>query len=178
MSLTDPNANLFDGRLNAFGAAIAGNMGYRVPIFSQWFIEPSVGASLAKAWVLDKIDVPGAAVFVDQPTVRNDGTVTVDEVTSILGRGSLRIGANVPAGNWIWQPFATASIFHEFAGEATANADGLRTSTERIGTFYQFGLGSSVVMGDSGWLAYSRVDYRTGDNTEGLGVHTGIRYHW
>jgi hypothetical protein len=33
-------------------------------------------------------------------------------------------------------------------------------------------------MGDSGWLAYSRVDYRTGDNTEGLGVHTGIRYHW
>jgi hypothetical protein len=24
----------------------------------------------------------------------------------------------------------------------------------------------------------ARLDYRTGDNTEGLGVHTGIRYHW
>ena len=103
-----------------------------------------------------------------------------------------------------WQPFATASIFREFAGEAKAHSQVkgpasisyfdsahnpqtfippnnnliLDTSTERIGTYAQFGLGTSIVFANTGWLSYVRVDYKTGDKTEGVGGSAGVRFHW
>jgi hypothetical protein len=43
------------------------------------------------------------------------------------------------------------------------------TSTERFGTYAQFGVGTALVLGNTGWLGYSRVDYRIGDNIEGVG---------
>jgi hypothetical protein len=52
------------------------------------------------------------------------------------------------------------------------------TSTSRIGTFYQYGVGTALVFGNSGWVGFGRADYRTGDNVEGYSVTGGIRYHW
>jgi outer membrane autotransporter protein len=87
-------------------------------------------------------------------------------------------------------PFFAASVFHEFDGDVTArsvvsgsnnpNIEGLALtmqSTGGIGTYAQFGVGTSAVLG-GGWLGYGRVDYRTGDNIEGWSVNTGIRYQW
>ena len=54
----------------------------------------------------------------------------------------------------------------------------MNTSTSRIGTFTQVGLGTATVFGSSGWVAYGRADYRNGENVEGYSVNAGVRYHW
>jgi outer membrane autotransporter protein len=47
-----------------------------------------------------------------------------------------------------------------------------------MGTFTQYGAGTAVVFGNSGWLGYGRYDYRTGQNIEGHSVNAGLRYNW
>jgi hypothetical protein len=54
----------------------------------------------------------------------------------------------------------------------------MSTSTSRIGTFYQYGVGTAIVLGNSGWVGFGRADYRMGENVEGYSVTGGIRYHW
>jgi hypothetical protein len=113
----------------------------------------------------------------------NDGSVRIDDIESILGRVSVRIGTTVVVGDVAVQPFVTGSVFHEFAGDVTATAvrtEGgvLTTSTSRFGTYSQIGVGAATVFGDSGWLGFFRADYKTGENVEGDGVNGGLRYHW
>ena len=38
-----------------------------------------------------------------------------------MGRLSLRGGKTIATPNVIWQPFASVSVFHEFAGNVTSN---------------------------------------------------------
>ena len=78
----------------------------------------------------------------------------------------------------------------EFAGDVTAtsllaNADpainGAVLTTRSnggVGTYAQFALGTAAVLGNTGWLGYGRVDYRTGDVIEGWGVSGGLRYQF
>jgi len=117
------------------------------------------------------------------------GTVQIHDVESLLGRASLRVGTNLSSGNIIWQPFFTASIFHEFAGDVTTTLAPAAAfnpfdiapatlKTSRVGTYAQFGLGTAAVIGNTGWLGYGRVDYRTGDNIEGISVNAGLRYQF
>jgi len=47
-----------------------------------------------------------------------------------------------------------------------------------VGTYGQFALGTAAVFGNSGWLGYGRVDYRTGENIEGWSVTGGLRYQF
>ena len=47
-----------------------------------------------------------------------------------------------------------------------------------MGTYGQFGLGTAAVLGNTGWLGYARVDYRTGENIEGWNVNAGLRYQF
>jgi len=70
-----------------------------------------------------------------------------------------------------------------FAGIFEAGWDHLAvrdvsTSTSRMGTFAQYGVGTALVCGSSGWLGYGRFDYRTGENIEGYSVNAGLRYNW
>ncbi len=116
----------------------------------------------------------------------------VDDIDSILGRASLRLGANVTQGIYTWQPFVTASVVHEFAGKVTSSVevvdplgpligfDGMvfNTTTDRFGTYGQFGLGTAIVVGNTGWLGYGRADVKVGENIEGLGFNVGLRYQW
>ena len=119
------------------------------------------------------------------------GTVTVDDIDSFLGRASLSVGTSFVHRGVTWQPFFTASVFHEFAGDVTARSvetgtgnpaiDGLvltTTSSGGIGTYGQFALGTAAVLGNTGWLGYGRVDYRIGDNVEGWSVNAGLRYQF
>ena len=113
------------------------------------------------------------------------------------------------AGNVAWQPFATASVFREFADDVTTtqrtNLDdpcalldpiaacnqfnpvtgGLggvetaaTTTTSRVGTYGQFGLGLAGQIIDTGWSGYARADYRTGENIEGISGNVGLRYQF
>jgi hypothetical protein len=161
---------------DALGISVSGSAGYKIPIMSNWFIEPSLGGS----WSQVKVD---PVTLVDRFGI--GGTVHVDDITSILGRASLRVGTNITQGIYTWQPFVTASAVHEFAGKVTStstivepspgNFNGMvfDTSTERLGTFGQFGLGTAIVFGDTGWLGYGRGDLKVGEN-----LNVGLRYQW
>ena len=93
----------------------------------------------------------------------------------------------------IWQPFASASVFHEFAGNVTSNYTSLNaqlvaggvpftfnqtTSTSRVGTYGQYSLGLAGQIVNTGWLGFVRVDYRNGDNIDGWTGNAGIRYQF
>ena len=203
MNFTDPLNGLSNQAQNATGISAGGSVGYRIPLPASWFIEPSGGVMWSRVRV-DSIPTPGSATF----QLLNVGTVKIDDIESILGRFSLRVGTTLTSGNLVWQPFVTATVFHEFADNATATAivagpidstvacpggltcppagfftndkrnQVLNTSTSRIGTFSQVGLGTATVFGNSGWLAYGRADYKSGENVEGYSFNAGLRYNW
>jgi len=72
-------------------------------------------------------------------------------------RVGVRVGTTVTSGDVIWQPFASASVFHEFRGEVSSNLTSSfsalgapfaplptlssTVTTSGLGTYGQFGLG-------------------------------------
>jgi outer membrane autotransporter protein len=193
--LNDPVANgIFNQRLDARGYSFTGNLGYRFGLASNWFVEPSVGGVLSRVTV-DPFDVSGTYILPVgvSPNVTLPGRVQIGDIDSELGRASVRIGTSFasPDGLIAAQPFFTASVFHEFAGDARASVSnsidpdwGARFPTSgtfttgRVGTYAQFGVGSSFQLQNTGWLGYGRVDYRTGDNIDGLSFNAGLRYQF
>jgi hypothetical protein len=186
-SFADPTVH--SGSFTGQGISLTVNAGQNIQLGSGWFIEPSAGLVVSRVQV-DTINVNSTLVD-DAGFKYAHGTVTVDDITSILGRATLRIGTAFASQGIVWQPFFAASVFHDFDGDVTAKSevsgtgnvfiDGLSLtmqSTGGIGTYAQLGLGTSVVLGNSGWLSYGRVDYRTGENIEGWGVNAGLRYQW
>jgi opacity protein-like surface antigen len=138
---------------------------------------------------VNPLSVPGFALGQGREAT---GTVTVEDVESVLGRLSLRVGTNFTHGGIAWQPFFTASVFHEFAGDVVARSvlagndapgvqlDGaaLDISTSRLGTYGQFGLGTAAAIINTGWLGYARVDYKVGEDIEGWNFNAGLRYQF
>jgi opacity protein-like surface antigen len=190
-SLSDPLNGLANQRLDADGISVTANAGYNIPLHHNWFIEPAIGIVWSHVRV-DPLNVPGLVDGNGQHFAR--GSVTIDDIDSVLGRAGFSVGTSFSQGNVTWQPFFTASVFHEFEGDVTAhslendtllnrnnNINGLMlTTTARggVGTYGQFALGSAAVLGTTGWLGYGRVDYRIGDNIEGVSVNAGLRYQF
>ena len=132
--------------------------------------------------------------------------ISTSDITSEIGRLSLRGGTTIDAGNVTWQPFASVSVFHEFAGAVTSGAQtnmafsngtflcgpiacggpsfvsptsvSQQSSTSRIGTYGQYSLGLAGVINNTGWLGFVRVDYRNGSNIDGWTGNAGIRYQF
>ena len=172
----------FSGVQNeARGITFAGSAGYKMPIGSNWFFEPSVGGS----WTRLSVD---SVTLVDRDGI--GGILRVNDIDSILGRASLRLGANFAEGIYIWQPFVAASLIHEFAGDVKSKTTFVdpsnffwpgmefESSTERMGTYGQIGVGTAIVVGNTGWLGYGRGDVKFGDNIHGIGFNAGLRYQW
>jgi hypothetical protein len=189
-TITDQSAGISEQKLNAQGLSVTANMGYRFSLGPVWFAEPSVGAVWSRVKVDDfnspngvTVERLGAGVF----DTFGKGFVRFNDIESLLGRASLRVGTTITNGTYVWQPFATASVFHEYGENAYAESVStaglnagryLALSTDRVGTYAQYGLGTSLVFGSSGWLGYGRVDYKTGEKVEGVNVNTGLRYQW
>ena len=194
-SLSDPINGLANQRLDARGFSMTGNAAYNIPLGNRWFIEPSAGAVWSRVTV-DPLSVSGQA---NAGGTFAGGTVTVQDIDSILGRATLSVGTSFTNGPVTWQPFFSASVFHEFAGDVTASSlatgnvnntvpvtqnngvNGLTlgiNSQGGLGTYGQFALGTAAVLGNSGWLGYGRVDYRIGENIEGWSVNAGLRYQF
>jgi hypothetical protein len=200
MRLTDPLNGLADQSQLARGVSAGGNVGYRIPLPSKWFVEPSGGAIWSRVQV-DPISTPGTALF----DFANTGAVKIDDIESVLGRASLRIGTSITDGQTAWQPFVTGTVFREFAANATATSRiggpdvipcllgplfcptppvlpnqykgwALNTETTRIGTFGQVGVGTTAAYGN--WLSYGRFDYKFGERVEGWNLSAGVRYTW
>jgi len=188
-SLSDSANGLFGQQLNARGLSLTANAGYNIPLRSGWFIEPSAGLVWSRVEI-DPLNVPGVLQTAPPFAPYARGTVTVEDVESFIGRASLTVGTNFTSRGVAWQPYFTASVFNEFAGDITArsvvsNTDNpdieglqLTTSTSRVGTYGQFALGTAAAIINTGWLGYARVDYKVGEDIEGWSVNAGVRYQF
>lgn len=191
MRLNDPALGFQNQPTGARGNSITASAGYNFDMGNNWFIEPSAGFIYSKTRV-DSFTSAGTAVL---PIV---GTNSVSDITSQIGRLSLRAGTTISSGNVIWQPFGSVSVFHEFAGSVTSSYTSLnatfipfggppptfpasydqQTSTTRVGTYGQYSLGVAGQIVNTGWLGFARVDYRNGNNIDGWTGNAGIRYQF
>ncbi|EAQ36013.1 outer membrane autotransporter barrel protein [Nitrobacter sp. Nb-311A] len=187
-ALNDPIVSgIFNQKLDARGLSFAGNFGYHHQLPNNWFIEPSAGIIVSRVQV-DPLNITGTLVLPSAGGISLPGTLRVDDMYSTLGRWSLRAGTSFVSNNIAWQPFGTASIYHEFQGRANASFTGYfpipgfdiagNVSTTSIGTYGQFGLGIAAQVLNTGWLGYLRADYRTGSNIEGYSLNGGLRYQF
>ncbi len=185
--LVDPSNGLFGQNLDARGFSVNGNIGYNYGFADTWFIEPSAGFLWSKVSV-DPLNTSGTFVLATSPGFAPPATVNINNIYSALGRVSLRVGTSFSTANWILQPFATISGFREFQGNNSAtlashfeqigiggNLGGNLSSTN-IGNYGQFGLGLVAILPNTGWLAYVRTDYRTGEKINGWAMNGGLRY--
>ena len=193
--VSDANNGLSGQRFNARGISLTGNVAYNQNLGNHWFIEPSAGIVWSKARV-DPLNVPGTGILGTPvgPGFVPPWVLTVNDIESTLGRLSVRVGTTVMSGNMVWQPFASASVFHEFQGRVTSSLTSnfaaigpafaplptlsSTVATSSLGTYGQFGLGITAQMMNTSWISYLRGDYRTGDNIEGWSINGGLRYQF
>jgi opacity protein-like surface antigen len=193
---TYDDTNGLSGQLfNARGISLTGNVAYNHDLGSHWFIEPSAGFVWSRTRV-DPVNVPGTGILGTPvgPGFVPPWVLTVNDIESVLGRVGVRVGTTVTSGDVMWQPFASASVFHEFRGEVSSSLTSSfsalgaafaplptlssTVTTSGLGTYGQFGLGVAARLVNSAWVSYLRADYRTGDNLEGWGVNGGLRYQF
>jgi outer membrane autotransporter protein len=192
--LNDPaQSGLFSQQVDARGIAFTGNIGYNWQLGNNWFIEPSAGIVVSKVEV-DPIQASGTAVLVGSLVATSfPNTTRISDIESTLGRLSLRAGTTIVTDRLILQPFATASVFHDFGDSTTAtyaettaglgalaglNLVAGNITTQNVGTYGQFGAGVAGQLVGTGWLGYIRGDYRTGDRIEGYSFNGGLRYQF
>jgi opacity protein-like surface antigen len=186
ISLNNFGSNYFAQPVNAHGYSIATSAGYNFDLGQGWFIEPSAGFVYSKTSVDNFINPGTSALAVP-------GLISTNDIESELGRASLRVGKTWQTGDFIWQGFGSASVFHEFAGNIISTSTSLpnsvfvgavpslfnqTTSTTRIGTYGQYSLGVAGQIVNTGWLGFVRVDYRDGDHINGWTGNAGIRYQF
>ena len=187
--VSDSNHGMSGQHFDARGISLTGNVGYNYKLGNQWFIEPSAGIIWSRTQV-DAMNVPGTIVLGTggiPPWV-----LAIKDIQSTLGRLSVRVGTSVALDNVVLQPFASASVFHEFQGGVTSaltsdfsavGMPGVPTLSSTVsvsgpGTYGQFGLGVTAQVVNTGWVSYLRGDYRTGENIEGWSLNGGVRYHF
>jgi hypothetical protein len=107
------------------GLSFSGNVGYNYALPNNWFIEPSAGIVVSRVKV-DPLNVTGTLILPASftPGITFPGQLRINDIDSTLGRLSLRGGTTIVSGNMIWQPFAIASVYHEFQGSVTASFNG------------------------------------------------------
>jgi opacity protein-like surface antigen len=192
INLNNTPFTFFNQPVSAHGYSISTSAGYNFDAGNGWFIEPSAGFIYSRTMV-DSFTQSGTLAL------SIPSTVSTDDVVSEIGRLSLRVGKTIETPSIIWQPFASASVYHEFAGNVVNHTMSLAngafttqgvpttfipstvnqvTSTTRVGTYGQYSLGLAGQIVNTGWLGFVRVDYRDGDNIRGWTGNAGIRYQF
>jgi opacity protein-like surface antigen len=190
-----PTLNLTNQTVDAQGFSISASTGYQYTIpNTKWFVEPSAGVIYSKVSV-DPMNLAGP------PASRIKGTLSVDDITDTIGRVGLRVGTSFAIGDLSLQPFAAASVWHDFGDPYTANyatcagitgppsgcafigdnspskATGAYSGSN-FGTFGQYSVGVSGQLANTGWLGFARADYRDGTNINGWDFTGGVRYQF
>jgi opacity protein-like surface antigen len=120
MSLSASPAGLGNQRLDALGLSETVSSGYRIDIGNNWFIEPS-GSFIHSNTKVDTLNLPSGTGNTFNPLYLPPGAVQFNNIQSWLGRIGAQVGTSFTGGNVLWAPFATASVWHEFAGDVTAS---------------------------------------------------------
>ena len=188
LSVDNPNFNLLSQPIGAHGLSVSTSLGYNFALANNWFIEPSAGF----VWSNTKVDSFNSAV----PNGLGQtigGTTSFSDVKSEVGRLSVRVGTTISTSKVIYQPFAAASVFHEFAGDVQSSfafcptcvfvagvpaAFTQPSATSRVGTYGQYSLGLAAQIVNTGWLGFVRADYRNGDKIDGYTGNVGLRYQF
>ena len=190
INANNPALNFFNQPIGAHGYSISASAGYNFDLGQGLFVEPSAGFVYSHTSVDSFVNPGTRATF--------PGLISTNDIESEIGRLSVRAGKTIETPNVIWQPFFTASVFHEFAGNVVTNYSSLpntlfigtnntvqvpaqlsqQTSTSRVGTYGQYSLGVAAQLVNTGWLGFVRVDYRNGENIEGWAGNAGIRYQF
>jgi opacity protein-like surface antigen len=189
-SMNSPSVNIYNQNFNAHGISISGSAGYQFALPNNWFVEPSVGIIHSSVKV-DSINTAGAPPVIGGvgPVT---GTISLNDIDSTIGRVGARFGTTFNYNSWIVQPFASVSVWHDFAGDITANytaccslVTGGNPSTltqtfsgQNVGTYGQYSIGLSGALPGTGWLAFARLDYRNGSNIDGVSGTGGLRYQF
>lgn len=195
ISSSEPSLNAA-GNMDGHGFGITSSAGYNFQLGRSWFIEPSASVVYSKVH-LDPLQLNAMVLgggLANQGPVTLPATIGLGDIETLPARLGVRVGTSFDAGGMALSPFAAASVWHEFAGNTTANATFLPgagrplvgitnpgafdISSTRIATFGQYSLGISASVPGTGWLGYARVDYRNGQNIEALSVNGGIRYQF
>lgn len=193
VTLNQPTLNLHNQSIGARSWSVSAGAGYNFDLQEGWFAEPSAGLIWSRAAV-DSFTLVGPTLAGDPP-FQLPGTLSFNNIDSLIGRATLRVGKNFTANGLALQPFASASVFHEFAGNITSNfvscagcvffggGPGPTTivvanETSRVGTYGQFSLGLAAQVIDTGWIGFVRGDYRKGENIEGVSASAGLRYNF
>ena len=124
INLNNPTLAFSNQPVGAHGWSISASTGYNFDLGQGWFIEPSAGFIYSRTSV-DSFTAPGVA---GANFTGITGVVQTNDVTSQIGRASLRVGKAIATPTVIWQPFASASVFHEFAGDVRSNYTSLNAS--------------------------------------------------
>jgi opacity protein-like surface antigen len=193
MNLFSPDAALSNQRLNALGGTISASAGYRFDLGNDWFFEPSASGIYSKVKI-DTLNLPEGFGNINNPIALSPATVQFNDNESILGRLGARVGTTINSGSIIWQPFATASVWHEFAGASTATYNSQpypfafvggndvttsgTLSNSRVGTYGQYSIGTAMQVSGAPVLGYVLIDYKNGSNIEALGFNAGLRYNF
>ena len=191
---TDTSIAAFNQHHDARSFAFLWNAAYRFSLPQNWFIEPSIGGVWSRTEV-DDLSVAGT-YSTGNINGTSPGFLRIDDVASLTGRASIRIGTVITTGNLALQPFVVGSVFHEFAGNvrSTFEGDDRRAgyvggattlfanngtiTTSRVGTYGHVGVGLAGTIINTGWLGYARFDYRSGDNIDGYSFNAGMRYQF
>jgi outer membrane autotransporter protein len=173
--VTDASLGLTNASHGAFGLSVAASAGYQIT-FGSVFVEPS--ASLVWSHInIDTLGVPGGGLLAVP-----SGAFHFDDMNSLLGRVGARVGVNWQSGQVLLQPFVSANVLHEFAGKVDSTFVGggfiIPTTANDVGTFGQFGVGLAVLVPSSAVAGYVRLDYRKGENIDGLSVNGGLRWNF
>jgi opacity protein-like surface antigen len=194
-NLDSPTINVFNQSLDAYGYSASASAGYHWDVpNTKWFIEPSVGMIWTDAKV-NPFQSVGQSVNLTGTSVitQFQGTTNISDLTSLVGRAGARVGTTFEVGELALQPFAAASVWHEFEGGFTATysscpncifQSGVPTnltatmSGQGIGTYGQYSVGVAGQLKGTGWLGFARLDYRDGEHLEGLSGTGGIRYQF
>jgi opacity protein-like surface antigen len=186
VSLNQPAINLNNQQFGARAWSVSAGAGYNFGLQDGWFVEPSAGV----IWSQTQVDPFALGGPVPVPV---SGTLAIQDIESLVGRATLRVGRTFTSGDMTWTPFGSASVFREFAPSVTsvfqtcANCAfvddspatlAVLTSTSRVGTFGQFSAGLAGQLTNTSWVGFVRGDYRIGQNIEGWTANAGLRYNF
>jgi outer membrane autotransporter protein len=168
-------------RGNGWSGIVNGQYHYNIAE-TGWYAEPSLAFLWSNAAINPlAVNAPGSAAT----------AIHWNNIDSATGRAGIRVGTAFQAtSDLIVAPYATLSIWHEFAGNSVSSlnlsyvaaADSTTTnvvvSTNRVGTFGQFGLGSAFSSPLPGLSGFVRGDLRFGERLSGEAINAGLRWQF
>jgi hypothetical protein len=177
LKVTNPVAGQNHTGLSGDSTNFNASAGQHIAIGSQFFVEPSFSFSYTRS-TFGFLPIFGTGT---------GSGIKLEPIYSLLGRAGVRVGMApiMVSDRLAITPFATASLWHEFAGTADSvfsladNAGGFTTvpvASSRVDTFTQLGVGFSWQVLQTGLVGFVRGDARFGDNLDGFGGVAGARY--